>query len=80
MKKIKNYFELNKPYEFDPTDLTAVIFLVAAVLGIAIDLDPTPLFLMGSTIGTIFSVPGRRINLIILNGSMLVLNLVNLMR
>lgn len=29
MTKIKNYFELNKKYKFDPTDLTATILCFA---------------------------------------------------
>ena len=78
MKKFKDYFELNKKYEFDPTDLTAIIFLVASVLGIFTEINITPLFLMGSVIGLVFCLACRRLNLIILNGSLLVLNLVNL--
>lgn len=77
MKKFKDYFELNKKYEFDPTDLTAIIFLVASVLGIFTEINITPLFLMGSVIGLVFCFACRRINLIVLNGSLLVLNLVS---
>jgi hypothetical protein len=80
MKKLKQYFELNKPYEFDPTDLTAVIFLVCSVLGIFTTVNITPLFLMGSVVGTIFCLRSRRLNLIVLNGSLLVLNLVNFIK
>lgn len=77
MKKFKDYFELNKKYEFDPTDLTAIIFLVASVLGIFTEINITPLFLMGSAIGLAFCFACRRLNLIILNGSLLILNLVS---
>lgn len=80
MKKLKQYFELNRPYEFDPTDLTAIIFLVCSVLGIFTTVNITPLFLMGSVVGTIFCLRGRRLNLIVLNGSLLVLNLVNFIK
>ena len=77
---MKKFFELNKPYEFDPTDLTAVIFLVCSVLGIFTTVNITPLFLMGSVVGTIFCLRSHRLNLIVLNGSLLVLNLVNFIR
>lgn len=80
MERIKNYFEFTKPYEFDPTDLTAVIFLVCSVLGIFTTVNITPLFLMGSIVGTFFCFKGRRLNLIVLNGSLLVLNLVNFIK
>ncbi len=80
MKKFKNYFELYGPYKFDPTDLTATIFLVASIFGIFTEINITPLFLMGSIIGTLFCLACRRLNLIVLNGSLLVLNLVNFIR
>ena len=80
MKKLKQYFELSRPYEFDPTDLTATIFLVCSILGIFTTINITPLFLLGSIVGTVFCFKCRRINLIVLNGSLLVLNLVNFIK
>jgi len=80
MKKLKDYFEFNKPYEFDPTDLTAIIFLVCSVLGIFTTVNITPLFLMGSIVATVFSLSCHRINLIVLNGSLLALNIVNFVK
>jgi hypothetical protein len=80
MKKLKKFFELNKPYEFDPTDLTAIIFLVCSVLGIFTTVNITPLFLMGSIVATVFCLPCRRINLLVLNGSLLALNIVNFIK
>ncbi len=80
MKKFKDYFELNQPYQFDPTDLTAVIFCLCAVLGIFTDTDITPLFLLGSAISLVFSLSCRRLNLILLNGSLFILNLVNFIK
>jgi hypothetical protein len=77
---MKKYFELNKPYEFDPTDLTAIIFTVCSVLGIATSINIIPLFLLGSIIGFATCFKARRINLIALNGSLLVLNLVNFVK
>ena len=76
MTKIKNYFELNQKYKFDPTDLTATIFVLCTILGI-IGYNVTPLFLIGSAIGTAFCWKSHRINLIILNVSLFLLNVVN---
>ena len=76
---MKEYFELNKPYRFDPTDLTAFIYVLCTILGI-LNLNTTVLFFIGSAIGFVFCFKGRRINLVVLNGSLLVLNTVNLFR
>ena len=80
MTKFKKYFELNKKYKFDPTDLTAIIFLICSALGIFTTINITPLFFIGSLIGTAFCWQGRRINLLVLNGSLLILNLVNFIK
>ena len=77
---MKKYFELDKPYKFDPTDLTAIIFTACSVLGIATSINITPLFLLGSIIGFTTCFKARRINLVALNGSLLVLNLVNFIK
>lgn len=79
MTKIKNFFELNKPYKFDPTDLTATIFVLCTVLGI-MGMNVTPLFLLGSAIGTAFCWQAHRINLVVLNVALFVLNLVSFIR
>ena len=79
MTKIKNYFELNKKYKFDPTDLTATIYVLCTVLGI-MGTNVTPLFLIGSAIGTAFCWQGKRINLVVLNVALFVLNLVNFIK
>jgi hypothetical protein len=79
MTKIKNYFELNKKYKFDPTDLTATIYVLCTVLGI-MGMNVTPLFLIGSAIGTAFCWQGKRINLVVLNVALFVLNLVNFIK
>ena len=47
MTKFKNYFELNTTYKFDPTDLTATIYVLCTVLGI-MGMNVTPLFLLGN--------------------------------
>ena len=80
MKKMKEYFEIYGSYKFDPTDLTAVIFLVASALGIFTSVNTTPLFLMGSAVSLFFCVAFRRINLLVLNGSLFALNLVNFIK
>lgn len=76
---MKEYFELNKKYEFDPTDLIAGIYVVCAVLGI-MGYNVTPLFLLGSAIGTAFCWKARRINLIVLNVALFILNLVSFIK
>ena len=73
---MKEFFELNKKYRFDPTDLTAIIYVVCAAIGISGG-NPTPLFLIGSAISTAFCWQARRINLIVLNVALFVLNLVS---
>lgn len=79
MTKFKNYFELNTAYKFDPTDLTALIYVLCTVLGI-MGYNVTPLFLLGSAIGTAFCYKTRRINLVVLNVSLFILNLVSFIK
>lgn len=43
-------------------------------------MNVTPLFLIGSAIGTAFCWQGRRINLVVLNVALFVLNLVNFIK
>lgn len=76
----KKFFELNKPYQFMVDDLTAGIYLVCAMLGIFTTINVTPLFLIGSLIGTAFCWKARRINLVVLNGALFMLNLVNFIK
>lgn len=77
---MKKYFELNKPYQFMVDDLTAGIYLLCAMLGICTTINITPLFLIGSLIGTAFCWRARRINLVVLNGALFVLNFVNFIK
>lgn len=74
MIKLKKYFNLTAPYKFDPTDLTAIIYTVCAILGIA-GKDTSLLFLIGSAIGTAFCWQARRVNLIILNVALFIFNI-----
>ena len=76
MNKLKEYFNLNRAYEFDITDITAFIYTICAI-GAILGANMTALFLVGSVIGTLFCFKARRINLIVLNVALLVLNLYN---
>ena len=70
---IKQFFGLDKPYKFDPTDLTAGIYVLCAILGI-MGRDTGLLFLIGSAIGTAFCWQAHRINLVVLNVALFVFN------
>lgn len=70
---MKKFFELNRPYKFDPTDLTACIFLVCAVLGM-MGYNVSILFLIGSAIGTAFCWQAHRINVMVLNVALFIFN------
>ena len=74
MKKIIDYFHLNRAYEFDITDITALIYTICAV-GVICGMDMTVLFFIGSTIATLFCLQARRINLVVLNVSLWFMNL-----
>lgn len=71
---LKKFFELNRPYKFDPTDITATIFLVAAIIGMCGG-NTTPFFLVGSLIGTAFCWKAHRINLVVLNVALCAFNI-----
>lgn len=73
MKKIKTYFNLDRPYEFDITDLTAVIYTVCAI-GVMCGIDMTILFFIGSAIATAFCWQARRLNLVLLNVALFAMN------
>ena len=76
---IRKYFELNKPYQFDVGDITAIIYLLCAIFGI-MDYNITPLFLLGSAIGLATCWKAKRLNLVVLNGAMFALNLVGFVK
>jgi hypothetical protein len=73
MKKITNYFNLNRPYEFDITDITAIIYTICAV-GVIGGMNMTILFFIGSAIATAFCWQARKLNLVLLNASMFAMN------
>ena len=74
MKKLVKYFNLNHAYEFDITDITALIYTICAI-GVIMGVDMTILFFIGSTIATAFCLQARRINLVILNVALWCMNL-----
>ena len=78
MKKFVNYFQLNKPYQFDITDMVAPIYCACAI-GIMLGFNMNVLFFIGSLLATVFCYKARRLNLVLLNVSMFALNLFNLL-
>ena len=74
MNKIKNYFNLTRPYEFDVTDITSIIYTICAI-GVMMGADMTILFFIGATIATSFCWQARRLNLLLLNISLWAMNL-----
>lgn len=74
IKKITNYFNLNHTYEFDITDITALIYTACAI-GVICGFDMTILFFIGSTIATLFCLQARRVNLVVLNVALWFMNL-----
>ena len=79
MRALKNYFEFNKPYQFDPTDVIAIIYTICAILG-SIGYNVTPLFLLGSIIGVLTCYQAKRLNLVILNVALFGLNVVSFIK
>ena len=77
MKKLINYFELNRTYQFDITDITALIYVVCAI-GVMMGMNMTILFTIGATIATAFCWQAHRINLVVLNVALWAMNVYNL--
>ena len=72
--KLINYFQLNSKYQFDITDITALIYTICAI-GVICGVDMTVLFFIGSTIATAFCLEVRRVNLVVLNVALWCMNL-----
>ena len=53
MNAFKKYFHLDRAYEFDITDITALIYTICAI-GVIMGADMTILFCIGSAISTAF--------------------------
>ena len=79
IKKFINYFNLNKSYEFEITDVVAPIYTICAI-GIMLGLNMNILFLVGSAIATATCFRARKLNLVLLNGAMFALNLFNVIK
>ena len=73
MNKLKTFFSLNCPYEFDITDITAIIYTICAV-GVIGGMNMTILFFIGSAIATAFCWQARKLNLVLLNVAMFAMN------
>ena len=71
--KFETFFNLNHPYKFDITDITAIIYTICAV-GVIGGIDMTILFFIGSAIATAFCWQARKLNLVLLNVSMFAMN------
>ena len=74
---MKIFFELNKPYRFDIGDLTALLYTICAI-GCMLGYNMTILFAIAATIGVAFCWQARRINLVVLNVALWVMNVYNL--
>ena len=74
MKKCRAFFNLTRPYEFDITDITSIIYTICAI-GVIMGADMTILFFIGATIATAFCWQARRLNLLLLNISLWAMNL-----
>ena len=79
MIKIKNFFELNRAYRFEVTDLTALIYTICAIGGM-IGADMTILWCIGATIATAFWWQAKRLNVMFLNIALFVMNVFNLIK
>ncbi len=73
MNKVKIFFNLNRAYEFDITDITALIYTICAI-GVMCGVDMTVLFFIGSLIATAFCWQARRLNLVLLNVALFTMN------
>lgn len=70
---IKQYFELHEPYRFDPADITATIYVICTAMK-AIGADCSLLMLTGAMIGALTCWKARRVNLVVLNVTLLIFN------
>jgi hypothetical protein len=79
VKKFVEYFNLNHKYQFDITDIIAPIYTTCAI-GIILGANMTILFFIGSLVSTITCWTARRLNLVLLNGALFMLNCYNLIK
>ena len=74
MTKLKTFFNLDQPYQFDVTDITSIIYTICAI-GVMLGNDMTILFCIGAAISTAFCWQARKLNLILLNVSLFAMNI-----
>ena len=79
MNKIKTFFNLDQPYKFDVGDLTALLYTIC-VIGVMVGADMTLLFCIASTYGLCFCWQARKLNLVVLNAVLWVMNIYNLIQ
>lgn len=72
--KLKSFFNLDRPYEFDITDITALIYTICAIGGI-MGANMTILWCIGATVATAFCWEAHKINLVVLNVALWVMNM-----
>lgn len=77
--KLKTFFNLNRPYEFDATDLTALIYTICVIGGI-MSANMTILWCIGASVATAFCWQAHKINLVVLNVALWVMNMWNLIQ
>ena len=77
INKIKTFFNLDRPYEFDVTDITAFIYVICAMGGM-MGANMAILWCIGATLATAFCWQARKLNLIALNLALWVMNMWNL--
>ena len=77
IRKLQTYFNLDRPYEFDITDITCIIYTICAIGGI-MGANMTILWCIGATVATAFCWQTRKINLVVLNVALWVMNMWNL--
>ena len=77
IKKLRTWFELNRPYKFDIADLTALLYTLCAI-GCMLGYNMTILFCVAATIGVATCWQAKRINLVVLNVALWVMNVYNL--
>jgi hypothetical protein len=73
VNRLKQFFNLDRSYEFDITDITAIIYTICAI-GVMLGADMTVLFFIGSAIATAFCWQARRLNLVLLNVALFAMN------
>ena len=76
MNKLIKYFELDKAdgYKFEWSDITCILYTIC-VAGIILGYNMTPLFFGSCVLSLVTCVKARRVNLIVINAVMTILNL-----